>query len=177
MQRACQTKGMTSPRASRSKVSSEELAQLSAPSDRYVPSGVDRGYKYRMLFLVVTAVASVARLLFFPGVLVYSFNFPEGMPNLTQYMQYRGMYLALVAAVYIYSYLKDWHFARVSLLVFAMALTGLVMDFFNVYAFMEGPLTPSMLFFLIVRIAAIVCLFLNAIRDNRAPPMPRRLWS
>ncbi len=168
---------MSTPRANRSKVSPEELAQLNAPSKGYVLTGVDRGYKYRMVFLLVTAVASVARLLFFPGVLVYSFNFPQGMPNLTQYMQYRGMYLALVAAVYTYSYLKDWHFARISLLVFAMALTGLVMDFFNVYAFMEGPLTPSMLFFLMVRITAIACLFLNAIRDHRAPPMPRRLWS
>jgi hypothetical protein len=78
---------MTKPRASRSKVSPEELELLKRPTEGYIPSGVDRGYKYRILFLVVTAVASVGRLLFFPGVLVYSFNFPEGMPDLTQYMQ------------------------------------------------------------------------------------------
>ena len=48
------------------------------------------------------------------------------------YFQARGFYVLVVAIVYIYSYVKDWHFPRVSLIITTLTFAGLVFDFFNV---------------------------------------------
>jgi len=157
-------------------VTPEELALLMGTTKKE-PSGVDSGFKYRNAFLLIVSFGMVVRLLFFPSQALLSFGFPPSMDNMAGYFQARGWYALVVSLVYLYSYLKDWYFSRVALIVATLAFAGLVSDFFNVYRFVIGPLTPSVIFMVALRIGAVYCMFMNSIRDNRAPPMPRHMFS
>ena len=168
---------MTVPENIEPVVTPEELALLLGPEKKGGPSGVDPGFKYRNAFLLVVSFGMVVRLLFFPSQALLSFGFPSSMENMSGYFQARGWYALVVTLVYIFSYVKDWHFSRVALIIASLAFAGLVSDFFNVYRFLIGPLTPSVILMVGLRIGAVYCLFMNAVRDNRAPPMPRNMFS
>ncbi|MEZ7848936.1 MAG: hypothetical protein QMB17_11220 [Polaromonas sp.] len=50
------------------------------------------------------------------------------------------------------------------------------MDFFNVYSWVVGPLSPLVLAFIFVRLVGNYCLLMNALKADRAPPVPRTFW-
>ena len=117
-------------------LSQAELAQLFGPAPKAPATGVDAGFRYRNAFMMLVVLVHVVRLLFFPDQIYTPFDLSaSAMDQLPQYFQYRGLYVLLVAAVYCYSYTKDWYFDRVALVVFAMASSSLSADFFNIYAF------------------------------------------
>ena len=158
-------------------VSDEELALLTASLKQVQPKSVDRGFKYRHLFLLAAVSVIIIRSLFFPQSLVEVLGSIHGAPHFQAVFQLRALLAAAVMAVYCYSYVKDWYFERVALVIAAMALTALVMDFFYYYAFIEGPLLPITVLVILLRVGVVACLLVNALRDNRAPLMPRTLWS
>jgi len=159
-------------------LSQAELAQLFGPAPKAPATGVDAGFRYRNAFMLLVVMVHVVRLLFFPDQIYTPFDLSAAaMDQLPQYFQYRGLYVLLVAAVYCYSYTKDWYFDRVALVVFAMASSSLTADFFNIYAFIHSPIPAATLFFILVRVAVIACLLVNAIRANRAPARPCSVFS
>lgn len=139
---------------------------------------VDPWFKFRNFFLLTLVSAFCIKLLFFTHVAIANFsNHENGVADLTFYMQLRALFVIAISAVYLYSYLKDWYFEKISFIYVGIASTALVMDYFNAYANLsETPLqwVPGLI---ALRLVAIACLGLNALRARHAPPMPRTLWS
>lgn len=160
------------------KVTQDELDALAQPLSAYGYFGVDRGFKYRMIFLLVVATAWALRLVFFPIDVLPPTHALQGTPITdVQYLRFRAIYMIVAILIYVVSYLRDWFFPQVALIVFSFAVTGIVMDLFNFYIYYVDPVRFDAKMFLALRCVAIVCLFYNALRARRAPPMPRKLWS
>ncbi len=158
-------------------VTQQELDELLGSDGRKQPSGVDRGFRYRNAYLLIVVLFFVIRLLFFPANTASPFNTPMNSLELSRYMQWRGIFVLALFFIYWASYVKDWFFEKTSLIIATFSLAALVMDFFNVYAFIQGTIPPTVIFGIFIRVGAIYCLFMNSIRDNRAPAMPRHLFS
>mgnify|MGYP003395048235 CR=1 FL=1 len=172
-----QSKTSPSHQAMRKPVVSEaEMAQLLTPQERKLLKGADPGFRLRDLFLFVVIFFFTVRLLFFPAHIQLGLNISTDVSDLQPYLQYRGIFLLIVSTVYLLSYLRDWYFERVALFICAMAFTGLVMDFFNVYSWIQGPIPTSVLVLILLRIACTYALLINAIRADRAPPLPRSIF-
>ncbi len=137
-------------------------------------SMVDPGFKYRNGFLLVAVVAFVIRLLFFPDGIQPELQL-QG--DLARYFQLRGGYVLVTATVYFFSYIKAWHFERISLIVTTLAVFGFVSDFWAFYmtSFAHAALPVSVIIFL--RLATLYCLAMNTLRSQRAPPLPRYFLS
>ena len=169
-------KSMTKPEKTHSVVTPHELWLLSGGVDRRQPSGVDPGFKYRNGFLLVAAFYFITRLLFFPQLTLAPFSFLPGLRDLSFLMQMRGFYTLAVALIYAFSYAKDWHFSRVALICASLSLASLVSDAFNIYSLAAGPMAPMVVFSILIRLGVIYCLFMNSVRDNLAPPLPRSFF-
>lgn len=158
-------------------VTDEELNALMG-DDVPGQANVDKGFKYRNLFLLAVVISQVVKLLFFSHLAIG--NFELGMLDVEafeHYLVFRACFVTLIAAFYLFSYLKDWYFDKVSVLYVGIATTALVMDYFNAYVYLsENPL-QWMTGLIVLRFMAVFCLLMNALRAARAPAMPRRLWS
>jgi hypothetical protein len=157
-------------------ISDAELAQLLTPQERKLLKGADTGFKLRNRFLLLLALFFIIKLLLFPEQTSRHLNIPTELRDLRPYLQYRGLFIVFVTTVYYFSYVRDWHFSRISLVLCTVGCTGLVMDFFNVYSWIRGPIAPMVLAFILLRLAGNYCLLMNALRADRAPPMPRSFW-
>ncbi len=159
-------------------LSKEELDSLSAWRSPAPATRTDRGFKVRMLFLLLVVLSYAVKLLFFPDIAASNYHVGErGDGEMARYFLQRGLFLVFGTVVYLYAYLRDWHFEKIAIGFFSFALAALVMDYFNVYQFMKDTPTQSMTALIGLRLLAVYCLFLNAVRAKQAPPMPRRLWS
>ena len=160
-------------------LSEEELLALSRwdPEPAAATERTDRGFKYRIWFLLAVVASYAIKLLLFPDIATSNYNFAQhGEAEMALYFHQRGGFLVFGACVYLYAYLRDWHFEKIAIGFFSAALVALVMDYFNVYQFMKDTPTQAMTALIGLRLLAIYCLYLNAARAKRAPPMPRRLW-
>ena len=172
-----------------SRITEEELVALLGPIPIQMPpafsvvkkqlanSGIDAWFKYRMIFLLAVVVAYTAKLFFFSTLAASNFDFGLSDQELTKYFQYRAAFVIVFSAVYLYSYIKDWQFERVSLVFLGVGVTALVMDYFNAYVYLSDTPTQWMAGLIALRFLAIFCLLMNAMSARHAPPMPRRLWS
>ena len=161
----------------KSVVSDEELALLTGPLKKAQPSGVDRGFKYRNMVLLGLIVMFTVRNLFFPeGALSYS-RLNLASPHVLQAFQLRAFLALLVAAIYVHSYLKDWHFERVGLVTCGFVSGIFVRDLATGFVVDQAPFSPLAIFEITARVVCIYCLLTNALRDNRAPSMPRHFLS
>ena len=141
-------------------------------------SCVDPWFKFRNLFLLTLISAFCIKLLFFTHVAVANFaDHASSAADLTFYFKLRALFVITISAVYLYSYLKDWYFEKVSLLYVGIAATALVMDYFNAYANLSETPLQWVSGLIALRLLAILCLVLNAVYARQAPPMPRHLWS
>lgn len=168
---------MTENQKIHSVITPEEIDMLNGVSKKMQPSGVDRGFRTRHIVMSLILVLLLARLLFFPAALQSDLNLPAYMGDMSSYFQLRGAFACVMTAVYCFSYVKDWYFSRVSLIIAALAFAGLASDFFNIYRYIHGALSAVPLLLVVARCIVVYCLFMNSIRDNRAPPMPRHFFS
>jgi hypothetical protein len=157
-------------------ITDAEMAQLLTPQERSLLKGADTGFKLRNRFLLLLVLFFAVKLLLFPEQTNRYLNIPPELRELRPYLQYRGLFVVFVSTVYYFSYVRDWHFSRISLVLCTVGFTGLVMDFFNVYSWVVGPLSPLVLAFIFVRLVGIYCLLMNALKADRAPPVPRTFW-
>ncbi len=156
-------------------LSQEELSALMASASE---SRVDRWFKYRNLFLLTVVIAQCIKLLFYPDLALGNFQHDAaGMEALARYMHYRALFVVLIAAFYLFSYLRNWYFERVSLVYVGIAFTALGMDYMNAYAYLSQSPVQWMSGLIALRILALICLTLNALNARSAPGMPRTLWS
>jgi len=180
---------MSQTHTAHARITEEELIALLGPLPGLLPvavpdgraqrdgAGVDTWFKYRMVFLLAVAMTYVAKLLFFPALATANFDLGTSGLSLNQYLQYRAGFVLLISAVYAYSYLKDWHFEQVSLVVLTVSVTALVLDYFNAYVYLSQTPAQWIAGLIALRFLAIFCLLMNAMSARHAPPMPRRLWS
>ncbi len=168
---------MTENQKIHSVITPEEIEMLNGVSKKMQPSGVDRGFRTRHIVMSLIFLFLLVRLLFFPGTMQSDLNLPAYMGDMSSYFQLRGVFSFVMAMVYYFSYVKDWHFPRVSLIISALAFAGLASDFFNIYRYIHGALSTVPLLLVVARCIVVYCLFMNSIRDNRAPPMPRHFFS
>lgn len=131
----------------------------------------DRWFKWRMLFLSLVAASYLLKLVFFRDVALANFDIPSGREHaVTTYMNWRIVSGLGLIALYLFSYLKRWHFHRVAWAVTGIAAIALIFDYFNVYI-MTAARPPQWMFGqLALRVAAIACLLLNAMNARRLPP-------
>jgi hypothetical protein len=156
----------------------EELDALLTPREKQALLGVDNGFRWRHIFLAVLCTGFIVRLLFFPEIAASYFDFPG--PELGRkvvYLQMRGWLILVGASVYLFSYLRDWYFPKVSLVIFAMSLSSLCLDLINIYAYTYEGTPKFVTAMILLRLAAVYLLFLSAIRSSRLPPMPRGFFS
>lgn len=158
-------------------ISEAEMALLLTPQERQLLKGVDRGFRLRNLFLLAAVLFFTVRLLFFSEQAYLALNIHTDGRDLRPYLQYRGIYVLVASCVYVLSYARDWYFERVAMFSCAISFTGLLMDFFNIYSLIQGPMPSHVLALIFVRAACTYLLLINALRADRAPPLPRSFWS
>jgi cytochrome c oxidase subunit IV len=159
-------------------LTSEELGALLTPRQQQALLGVDLNFRWRHAFLLSFCLAYIVRLFFFPEVAIQYFNFAgEDVGRKMLFLQMRGWVVLAGTLVYLFSYTRDWHFAKVSLVIFAMALSSFVLDLVNIYAFSTEATPKLVTAMILVRLMALYLLLLNALRAERLPPMPRRFYS
>lgn len=163
-------------------VSDEELEALQAPltlgaDEPASPYAVDRWFKYRNAYLLSIITFYVVKLLLFTEATISNFVMhPDDARDLVRYIQLRAMVVVVFTAFYIWSYLKNWRFEKVSLIFAVVSLTSFVMDYFNAYMYLHESAVPLMSWLFVLRLGALLCLGLNAWNAARAPLMPRSLW-
>ena len=158
-------------------ITDEELNALMR-DDASGVSSTDAWFKYRNLFLLVVVASQVVKLLFFSHLAIGNFQLGQLDPQAFEnYLVFRACFIITISAFYLFSYLKNWYFEKISLLYVGIAITALVMDYFNAYVYLsENPL-QWMTGLIALRFMAVGCLLMNALHANRAPCMPRNLWS
>jgi hypothetical protein len=97
--------------------------------------------------------------------------------DISGYVQMRGLLTIAIFIVYWISYVKDWHCSKISLVIAAFVFVWLVADSFSFGRFGVGHMQPVMIITFLLRAGVAYCFFLNSVRDNRAPVMPRHLFS
>ncbi|MDO9279460.1 MAG: hypothetical protein Q7U05_12965 [Polaromonas sp.] len=180
---------MSQTHTGRTRITEEELLALLGPIVGQSPSahpvrranlanaGVDVWFKFRMLFLLAVVTTYTGKLLFFPALAAANYDLGASAVSLSHYFQYRAGFVILISAVYLYSYLKDWHFEQVSLVFLGVGVTALVLDYFNAYMYLSQTPMQWVAGLIALRFLAIFCLLMNAMNARHAPPAPRRLWS
>jgi hypothetical protein len=160
------------------KVSQAELNALFDKRNPLIHGGVDHFYKWRHAFLCLAGVVISLRLGLYSeqAVPLTSFLHLLGIDSF-KYMGFRVGYVVITFALYVFSYLRDWFFPQVAMLVFALALGSLITDGLSFYVFYQNGLPFYALAFLAVRVLVVVTLFYNAMNVHRAPAMPRHFFS
>jgi hypothetical protein len=142
-----------------------------------VAVGTDTRFKFRMSFLLAIVSYYIVKLLFFSALVSGNFDTRVSPEALKHYFQLRAGFVAFASMVYLYSYLRDWHFEKISLGFVMVAITALVMDYFNAYVYLSTASAQWIPGLMVARLLAVSCLLMNAMNARHAPPMPRRLWS
>jgi hypothetical protein len=160
------------------RVSQSELDALRGTVNPLLRGGVDPFYKWRHAFLLLAIVIFVFRLIFYTeqALPLTSFLHLLGIDTF-QYISFRVVYVVITCVLYAFSYLRDWFFPQVAMLVFALALGGFITDSLSFYVFYQNGLPAHALVFLAVRVLVVVALFYNAINVHRAPALPRHIFS
>lgn len=128
--------------------------------------------------MLIVALAFAIRLFFFPESVASQLPSAAPLPQVSDYLHYRGLYLITVTALYFYSYYWDWYFETIAFVIFELAILAMVRDFVNVYShFTPDSVSGDLIFFSLLRFMATACLFLNTFNSHRAPPPPRRFRS
>jgi len=94
----------------------EELNALMS-EDAPVTYDTDVWFKYRNLFLLVTVISQVIKLLFFSHLAIGNFELGTLDPvAFKHYLAFRACFVIAISYFYLFSYLRDWHFEKVSVL-------------------------------------------------------------
>lgn len=135
----------------------------------------DRWFKYRMIFLLALVCAYLVKLIFFRDIALANFDIPaDRVQWITTYINWRVCSAAVVTALYVFSYIRRWHFATISWVVTGIATMALISDYINVYSLVASEPPQWMFGMLALRVAAVGCLVINAINARRLPPRPLR---
>lgn len=158
-------------------VSAEELHMLLEPSPSpettHAPGW---GFKYRNIFLLLCTLWFLLKLLLFPEANYQVLTSTLATELFLPYLQKRGWLHLFWLLIYSWSYAKDWHFQKIALVCFASEVTIFCMDVLVVYSYWSGPFEPLLTFFVLLRLAFIGCLMVNALYAHKAPRLPRALW-
>ncbi len=154
---------------------SDSVSQTDEPPSPY---GVDTWFKYRHAYLLVVIFFYVVKLLFFTENTVSQFTVhPDDKVTLIRYIQLRAFFVMVLTCFYIWSYLKNWRFEKVALILAVISVTSFVMDYFNAYMYLNESAVPFVSWLFVLRCLVVACLVLNAFNAARAPLMPRTLWN
>lgn len=139
---------------------------------------VDTWFRHRILFLILELLAYSIKLVYFPaGALSHYDDQMVSADYLLRYANYRLIFVWLFAVFYIFTYLKDWHFQKLSWAFFGISLMALTVDLVSVYPFLGDAPGLWLAALIALRLAEVSCILLNALNAHRAPAMPRRPWS
>ncbi len=154
-----------------SKATNTEWKALLA-SHKIAAKHYDRWFKWRMLFLLAVALSYLLKLVFFRDIALANFDIPSNREHVVNtYINWRVCSATLLVAVYLFSYVRRWHFSAIAWIGVGVAALALVADYFNVYV-MTSTTPPQWMFGLLtLRLLAVVCLLLNAVNARRLPPV------
>ncbi len=133
----------------------------------------DRWIKWRMLFLFGVSVTYLIRLIFFRDIALAEFDIASNRAHtLSAYVNWRIASATGVIGIYLYSYLRRWHFVTISWTIAGIATVSLVADYVTVYLLTSAQPPYWMRGVLALRIIVIACLLLNAVNARKLPPRP-----
>ena len=158
-------------------VSADELHMLMAPCvGLETVHAQGSSFKYRNIFLLLCTLLFLIWFLLFPEALYQVLTLTLNVETFSPYLQKRGWLYVFWLMIYSWSYARGWYFERVALMCFVSEMTIFVMDFLTVFTHFEGPMSPLLTFFILLRCALVTCLLMNAVCAYKAPSLPRTLW-
>lgn len=143
------------------------------------PSAADHDgwFVWRILLALWITLAIAVKVLLLRESTLASFAPPAGGEQaLDTYIAVRGLVVLGFICVYLYSYLRDWHFRVVAWVFVVLPIGGLVLDWFQAWSFIVPAARQQVPEQIGLRLVVIGCLLLNALNAHRAPPMPRSIW-
>jgi hypothetical protein len=153
-------------------------APRTAPANPAAKSPVDTWFKHRLWIPLTVGFAYSVKLSFFTDSAASNFSgLGLDLPAMVDYARFRVFTAMLLITVYLYSYLNNWHFERLSVFFLGLAVGALVLDYAHAYALLlDKPPGPLAFALLALRLMVVYCMVMNALNARRAPSMPRRLW-
>lgn len=150
-------------------VSFDELQMLLA-SEAVAPHTTKaNGFKYRNCFLLLGAALFLLHLNFYSAVGNQFLNLPPTIEVLFPHLNTRIYIYIFLTILYCWSYANDWYFERVSLASFASEATVFLMDYVTIINYISGSITAPILFYILLRITFVTCLFINVAYACHAP--------
>lgn len=117
----------------------------------------------RTLFVLCYIAAITLAVILFPDRILAKFNFPAALPPFASYdyLVLRVVTLVAAAALYCFSYWRDWYFSYVALGAVLMALGNLVNDYFTLYIYTRPDALMTVQAIMALRCFNIVLLIIN----------------
>lgn len=143
------------------------------------PSAADHDgwFVWRNLLALWITLAIAIKVLLLRQSTLANFAPPDGNEQaLDTYMLVRGLLVLVFCCVYLYSYLRDWHFRIVAWVFVVVPIGGLVMDWIQAWSIVVPESRGQVPGLIGLRLVVLGCLLLNALNAHRAPPMPRSMW-
>ena len=129
-----------------------------------------------LLGLWITLVIAVKVFLMRESTMM-NFSLPAGEETaFDTYVLARGLFVLVICAVYLFSYLRDWHFRIVAWVFVFIPIVGMLLDWTRVWSFVLPESQHTVPGLIGLRLVVLACLIGNALNAHRAPPMPRSLW-
>lgn len=144
-------------------LSDDELKALLAADLDTVRANNRRWFWIRSTVVLIYIAAMTITLLFFPGIVLARFDFPQEIPHgITEdYLLLRAVTVIAATVLYLFSYLRQWYFSYVALAAILIAVGNFVNDFFSLYIFIRPDAIPTLIAILCLRVLIILLLVLN----------------
>lgn len=131
---------------------------------------MDKFFPFRYWFVCFVAGCYVIALLFFPDKVAQSLSVhPVEIVRITNFLYFRGWFLAISIVIVTFCYVKNWYLGIVLCAVVLIASVNLVFDMFNVYAEKLSNPSPWFTFLLLIRILCLSMFFISIKNISRMP--------
>jgi hypothetical protein len=151
-------------------VSVEELDALITNWGRDSRKGIDVWSAWRFWYMVLVSTTYVFVLIFNPHRVAEGLSpDPAEVIRLTRFLYFRGWFLMFAVSFGFYAYLRGWYTAVVFAALAFMGSVNLVFDLFTVYPEKLANPTPGFTLLMLVRLAALLFLFIGVKNASRLP--------
>ena len=156
-------------------VSIAELDALIGGWGSTAGQSVDKFYPLRFWYLLAIACGYAASLLFAPEFMAKTLSKePVEIIRLSKFLYFRGWFLVVMIALGVYAYYKNWYLGIVFSIMLLLGGVNFVFDLFNVYAERLAQPTPRFTLMLLLRVAALWCVYMSIKNVSRIPAFEDR---
>lgn len=151
-------------------VSAQELDALISNWGRDPTKGPDLWSAWRFWYMVLVSSTYVFVLIFNPHRVAEGLSTdPAEVIRLTRFLYFRGWFLMCAVSLGFYAYLRGWYTAMVFAALALMGSVNLLFDLFTVYPEKLANPTASFNLLMLVRLTALLFLFIGVKNASRLP--------